>query len=85
MYMRRISHILLILEAIILVFFTFLGGVLLLGVSGHVWTSTWAEWNFFDALTWTAMLLMQAFAAGILFVPTFLHLSAEVWLWPPGM
>ena len=125
---RRISHLLLTLEAIVLVFLTVLAGVFLLGGSTRVWTAVWAEQQYSDALLWTVVLfslvaawwlllayfyrghsgarrapaivwvyaglvallalLDAAFNEGpgpaIMFVPTFVHLSAEVWVWPPN-
>jgi hypothetical protein len=127
--MRRLSHFLLTVEAIALVFLTVIACIFLLGGSTDVWATAWAGRGYSDALTWTAMLLslvaawwlllayfyqghrgarqvpaavwvfaglitllalFEAVASGtgsspaILFVPTFIHLSAEVWLWPPN-
>src|SRR5688572_22073277 len=127
--MRRVSHILLTLESIALVFLTALASVFLLGGSGSVWMSVWTGQGYVDALVWTAVLaslvaawwlLLAYFYLGhrgarsvpavvwvyagviaalalcdaalssegpgpaILFVPTFVHLSAEVWMWPPN-
>src|SRR3982750_489097 len=52
--MRRISHILLTLEAIFLVILTVFAGVLLLGGSTVAWTSAWAGRQYSDALVWTS-------------------------------
>src|SRR5688500_11478468 len=127
--MRRLSHFLLTMEAIALIFLTVIASPFLLGGSAHVWTTAWAGQGYVDALTWSAMLLSlmaawwlwlayfyqrhrgsrqvppavwlfaglvallalwEATVSGtgscpaVLFVPTFLHLSAEVWLWPPN-
>ena len=127
--MRRLSHLLLTLEAIALVFLTVVASAFLLGGSGGVWMSALTGWGYFDALIWTIVLLsvvaawwlllayfygghrgargvpvfiwvfggliallalLEAALSGegsgpaILFVPTFLHLSAEVWVWPPN-
>ena len=125
--MRSVSHVLLTLEAIVLVFLTVIAGSVLLGGSGLVWVSAWKDQRYFDALMWTIMflslvaawwLLLAYFYQGhrgarrvpaaiwvfagiiallalwdavvsgpspaILFVPTFVHLSAEVWVWPPN-
>jgi len=126
--MRRLSHVLLTLEAIFLVFLTVLAGVFLLGGSFSVWVTAWNDQRYFDALAWTAILLslvsawwllLAYFYAGhwgarrvpaavwvfagliallalsdavltgapspaILFVPTLVHLSMEVWVWPPN-
>jgi hypothetical protein len=126
--MRRVSHLLLILEAIALVVLTVVAGAFLLGGSGSVWMSALSGEGYIDAAIWTIVLLSLVAAwwlllayfygghraaqgvpgviwvfAGlvallalseaalsdegsgpaILFVPTFLHLSAEVWVWPP--
>ena len=124
--MRSVSHVLLTLEAIILVFLTAIAGLVLIGGSGLVWMSAWNDRQFFDALMWIVMLLslvadwwlllayfyqghrgarrvpaaIWVFAGiialltlwdaavsgpspAILFVPTLVHLSAEVWVWPP--
>ena len=127
--MRRLSHLLLTVEAIALLLLTVIACVFLLGGTVHVWTRAWTGRGYADALAWTAMLLSLTAAwwlllayfyrghrgaqqvpatvwalAGvaallslweaassdtgpgpaILFVPTFAHLSAEVWLWPPN-
>jgi hypothetical protein len=127
--MRRLSHFLLTVEAIALVFLTVIACAFLLGGSTYVWTRAWVGHGYVDALTWTAILLAlvaawwlllayfyqghrgaqqvpaavwifagvvallalwEATMSGtgpgpaILFVPTFVHLSAEVWLWPPN-
>src|SRR5690349_13808007 len=126
--MRRISHILLMLEAIFLVFLTVIAGAMLLGGSTLVWTAAWTERHYIDALVWTGALLglvaawwlllayfyrghsgaqgvptvvwayaglmallalwgvasKEAPSPAIMFVPTFIHLSAEVWVWPPN-
>jgi hypothetical protein len=127
--LRRVSHFLLTLEAIVLVFLTVIAGVFLLGGSGRVWMSAWTDQRYFDALMWMGIflslvaawwLLLAYFYRGhrgarrvpaavwifaglialvalweaalsgegpgpaILFVPTFVHLSAEVWVWPPN-
>lgn len=125
--MRRLSHVLLTIEAIFLVFLTFLAGVFLLGGSFTVWAAALTGQHFVDALAWTAVLLSLLAAwwlllayfygghsgarrvpaavwvfAGLiallalsdavitgapspatLFVPTLMHLSLEVWVWPP--
>ena len=125
--MRSVSHILLTLEAIVLVFLTVLAALVLVGGSGLVWMSAWNDHQYLDALMWTIMflslvaawwLLLAYFYQGhrgarrvpaaiwvfagiiallalwgaavsgpspaILFVPTFVHLAAEVWVWPPN-
>jgi hypothetical protein len=126
--MRRLSHLLLTLEAIALVVLTVIAGAFLLAGSGSVWMSALTGEGYVDALVWTIALLSLAaawwlllayfygghkaaqrvpvviwvfaglvallalsepalsgegFGFTILFVPTFLHLSAEVWVWPP--
>jgi hypothetical protein len=126
--MRRVSHLLLTLEAIALVVLTVIAGAFLLAGSGSVWMSALTGEGYVDALVWTIALLSLAaawwlllayfygghkaaqgvpvviwvfaglvallalsepalsgegFGFAILFVPTFLHLSAEVWVWPP--
>jgi hypothetical protein len=55
--MRRLSHFLLTMEAIALIFLTVIASAFLLGGSAHVWTTAWAGQGYVDALTWTAMLL----------------------------
>ena len=124
--MRRLSFVLLSIQAIALVFPTLLGAMFLVGTSGHVWNngqvvdpliwtlvllglvSAWwlilaylyagqqaarrvpvAVWLFCALVSLVALLEftvgfgnspLQAFAPGVLFVPTFAHLSGEVWL-----
>lgn len=128
--MKQLSAVLLRIEAIILVFPTFLGVMFLIGTSGLAWGSG----KIIDPLMWTLVLLalvaawwliltyiyagqqaareapaviwlfaalvtllaflevvvgfgdspLQALAPGIVFVPTFVHLSAEVWLRRPN-
>jgi hypothetical protein len=130
--MRRLSHVLLTIEAIALVFPTFLGGVFIVGAGENIWTDLWARGQAGGALWWSIMLLalvaawwlllayfyvgpqgarrvplvvwlfaalvallslLEAAVGGensplyglapcVLFVPTFLHLVGEVWLWP---
>lgn len=127
--MRRVSHILLTLQAIALVFLTVIAAAFWIGGAGSVWKSVWTGQGYLDALVWTVVFLSLAAAwwlllayfyrghkgarsvpaivwvfAGlvallalweatlsglgpgpaILFVPTFVHLSAEVWVWPPN-
>jgi hypothetical protein len=125
--LRSVSHVLLTLEAIVLVFLTVIAGLVLLGGSGIVWMSVWNDQRYSDAFMWVIMLLSLVAAwwlllayfylghkgarrvpaaiwvfAGIiallalwdavvsgpgpaiLFVPTLVHLSAEVWVWPPN-
>jgi len=126
---RRVSFVLLSIEAIILVFPTFLGAMLLLGASGQALSGG----NLLDVLAWLGMLMalvsawwlllayfyggsqaarrvpqavwlfaalialfalldvagiasstVMPLAPAILFVPTFVHLSIEVW-GLPGM
>ena len=129
--MRRLSFVLLTIEAIALVFPTFLGAVLLVGTSSLAWKGVWGGSEIFDALMWVALLLslvavwwlllayfytgpqgarrvpspiwvfaglvallaslefivgsekspLRGLAVGVLFVPTFLHLVGEVWVW----
>src|SRR5687767_1590028 len=55
--MRNLSHLLLTIEAIVLVFLTVLAGILLLGGSVSVWESAWADQQYFDVLAWTFILL----------------------------
>lgn len=132
--MRRLSFVLLTIEAILLVFPTLLGAVLLVGTSGLAWKGVLDGSGIPDALIWIALLLsliaawwlllayfyagpqgarrvpvsiwvfaglvallasleftvggehspLQGFAVGALFVPTFLHLVGEVWVWRPN-
>ena len=126
--MRRLSHVLLTIEAILPAFLTFRAGVFLLGGSFTVWAAAWTGQQYVDALAWSAILLslvaawwlllayfygghsgarrvpaaVRLFAGLIallalsdavitgapspatLFVPTLLHLSLEVWVWPPN-
>src|SRR3982751_6839470 len=56
LHVRRISHLLLMLEAIFLVFLTVIAGVFLLGGSSRVWTTAWTHRQYSDALAWTAVL-----------------------------
>lgn len=131
--MRRVSHVLLTIEAIVLVFPTFLCGVFLFGATGLVWAGVWTDSKIVDALVWSGVLLslvaawwlllayfysgpqgarrapaivwlfaalvallsllaaalggdhspLYGLAPGVIFVPTFLHLVGEVWVWPP--
>lgn len=128
--MRRLSFVLLNIQAIVLVFPTLLGAMFLVGTSGHVWK----DGHIVDPLIWILMLLslvaawwliltylyagqqaarripvavwlfsalvllvallevvvgfgnspLQIFAPGVFFVPTFAHLSGEVWLRRPA-
>src|ERR1044072_2056967 len=126
--MRRISHILLTLEAIFLVFLTVIAGVFLLDGSTLAWTTAWNDRYYTDVLVWTGVLfslvavwwlLLAYFYRGhsgarrvpgvvwayaglvallalwdaassetprpaVMFVPTLVHLLAEVWVWPPN-
>jgi hypothetical protein len=126
--MRAVSHVLLTLESIALLFVTAFAAVFLVGGSTRVWTSVWTGQQYSDALVWTALLsglvaawwlLLAYFYKGhagargapavvwvcaglvallaicdatfnegpgfaIMFVPTFVHLAAEVWVWPPA-
>jgi hypothetical protein len=126
--MRRISHILLTFEAILLAFLTVIASAFMLGGSTVVWTTAWNDRHYTDVLLWTGVLfslvaawwlLLAYFYRGhagarrvpgvvwaysglvallalwdaassevpspaIMFVPTFVHLSAEVWVWPPN-
>ena len=129
---RGLSHVLLTIEAIVLVFPTFVCAVFLVGGIGQVWTALWAQSQIVDALVWSGVLfsliaawwlllayfyvgphgarrapvfvwlyatlvaLLSVLAAvvsnensplfglapGVIFVPTFLHLTGEVWIWP---
>ena len=54
--MRRISHILLTLEAIVLLFLTVIACVILLGSSTLVWASAWNDRHSNDVLVWTGAL-----------------------------
>jgi hypothetical protein len=126
---RRLSFVLLTVQAVALVFPTLLCGIFLLGGVGSVWTDALNDGNVFDLALWLMVLLalvsawwlllaffyggheaaravptaVWVFAAlislsavlafsmethlvalevlepGVLFVPTFVHLSAEVW------
>jgi hypothetical protein len=128
---RRLSFVLLTIEAVVLVFPTLLGVVLLVGTSSLAWKGVWDGSGLFDALIWIALLFslvaawwlllayfytgpqgarrvpapvwvfaglvallaslefsvggedspLQGLAVGVLFVPTFLHLVGEVWVW----
>jgi hypothetical protein len=130
---RRLSHVLLTIEAIILVFPTFLAAMVLFAGSFSVWADLWTHGRIFDAFAWTVMFLslvaawwllltyfyggqqaardvpaavwifaalisilssigfvsdadssvIKAFSPGFLFVPTFIHLSLEVWIFRP--
>ena len=126
--MRRLSHILLTLEAIVLLFLTVIACVFLLGGSTLVWASAWNDGRFTDMLVWTGALfsllaawwlLLAYFYLGhsgarkvpvlvwvyaglvallalwdgassgaphpaVMFAATFVHLSVEVWVWPPN-
>src|SRR5690348_8495970 len=55
--LRTLSHVLLSLEAVALVFLTVLGGVFLLGASGEVWSGSWADWDLVGAMIWISMVL----------------------------
>lgn len=129
--LRQLSFILLTIEAIALVFPTFLGLLFLIGTSGLAWKGLWTGSDVLDALVWLALLCslvaawwlllayfyigprrarrvpapiwifaglvallasfefalggddspLQGLAPGVLFVPTFLHLVGEVWVW----
>jgi hypothetical protein len=131
---RRLSFVLLTIEAIALVFPTFLGAVFLVGTSSLAWKGVWDGSGIFDALIWVALFLslvaawwlllayfyigsrgarrvpvpiwvfaglvallasleftvggenspLRGLAVGFLFVPTFLHLVGEVWVWRPN-
>jgi hypothetical protein len=127
---RHLSYVLLTVEAIILVFPTFLGAMVLYAGAFSVWADLWTQGRVFDAFAWTVMFLslvaawwllltyfcagqqaarevpaavwifaalisilssigfasesdssvFKAFIPGFLFVPTFIHLSLEVWI-----
>jgi hypothetical protein len=130
---RRLSFVLLRIEAILLVFPTVLGGTVLLGTAELMWRGLWNRGEVVEALMWALMLLgmvaewwlllryfyagqraarevpaaiwifaaliallsligfatesddspLKFLSAGMLFVPTLVHLSAEVWLMRP--
>ena len=133
--MRRLSFVLLSIEAIVLVFPTLLGVLFLVGTSGLAWQGAWSGAAISEALIWIVLLFALVAAwwlllayfytgpdgaarvplpiwifaglvavlaslevvaggegsplfgleAGVIFVPTFLHLVAEVWVWRPGI
>jgi hypothetical protein len=131
---RRLSFVLLNIEAIVLVFPTVWGAVFLVGSSGLVWEGVWTGGDILGALVWVALVFslvaawwlllayfyrgsegasrvpapiwivaglvallasfecavggeespLQVLAVGVIFVPTFLHLVGEVWVWRPN-
>jgi hypothetical protein len=133
--MRRLSFVLLTMEAIILVFPTLLCAVFLISGAASVWYDVFTAGQVLGALMWTTMLLslaaawwllltyffegqmatrevpaavwvfaaliamlalvgftfasdvppLEGFSPGILFVPTFVHLSVEVWFTRPDV
>lgn len=130
---RRLSFILLRIEAIILVFPSVLGGIVLLATAELMWRGLWTRGEVVEALMWMLMLLglvaawwlllryfyagqraardapvavwifaaliallsligfasdnedspLKFLSSGMLFLPTLVHLSGEVWLMRP--
>jgi hypothetical protein len=124
---RTLSHLLLTVEAVLLVVLTVFAGVFLLGGIPLVWKELVSGSSYLSPLAWFAFLLslvaawwlllayfyrghrgarrvptvVWAYAGivallalcepfisegpgpAILFVPTFVHVTLEVWVWPP--